>query len=129
MSSIMLISQFKNILKPNVNVIVRGRFHFFCLNRLQAKTIKKKLSLSCLLEFDRSFNGHFWSNALNIYIFIIRGWRSIRINFFVFKFSSFPGLTGFFQPSFWPKVDDLESWVTIPKASNKEYYLNPKFEE
>ena len=55
----------------------------------------------------------FWSNALNMHIFLLSGPRSVRTDI-LFSNSLHFRFQRFFQPSFWPKVDDGESWTAIP---------------
>ena len=55
-------------------------------------------------------NVHFLSNSLNMHIFMISGPKSIGIDILFPDSRHFR----FFQPSFWPKVDDVECWLTIP---------------
>jgi len=64
-SSIMLMSQIKNAWNPNIKVIVRGRFHFFCLNIFGAGTIIKRLSYSILLKYDRYHYGLLLSKLMH----------------------------------------------------------------
>ena len=125
-SSIMLMSQIKNAWNPYVKVIVLWRFHFFCLNRFEAGAILKRLSFSVLLMIDCYFNGLFWSNALNMHIFMISGSKSIRINIFYILVTS--GFNGFFIRHF-----VIQRWwrrmlYYNPKPRNEDYYWNHKFQ-
>ena len=54
----------------------------------------------------------FWSNALNMHIFLLSGPRSVRTDI-LFSNSLHFRFQRFFQPSFWPKVDDVERWLSI----------------
>ena len=112
-SSLMLISQNINDQHRNLKVIVCRKFYFVNSNRFWLKTNLKCLLFSSFPKFDRYFNGRFWSIALNMHIFLLSGSKLVRFDILFLNSRNFR-LQRFFQPSFWPEVDNVESWITIP---------------
>ena len=87
--------------------------------------------LSDFSIIDRYFNGRFWSNALNMHIFLISGFRSVRfdhtfsrshVSILVLTFFSNRHLTG----SWWRKMMKYN-----PKSRNTSiaYFSHTKFRE
>ena len=75
--------------------------------------------LSDFSIIDRYFNGRFWSNALNMHIFLISGFRSVRFDHtFSITHVSILVLT-FFLTAIRPEVDDVKCWITIPNLKKR----------
>ena len=62
----------------NLLLSIYGKFHISSSNRF-VPAIILKVVISNLPMFDRYFNGHFWSNSLNMHLFVFSESRSVKV--------------------------------------------------
>ena len=80
--------------------------------------------LLIVMTCDRYFNGHFWSNSLNMHIIVFSESRSVRIDIL------WSNARHFFQPLFWPEVDDtVQGWFAIPNIVIRTGTYIPNFKK